>query len=91
MHLSAVALDGGWSNTDGNFDTGQWNGWTKMSGSGFKRIASAAANNVNHIFAVDGSNRLQEIDGDYNTGRWSSWAQAVGGADSIGVTAAFTR
>ncbi|MGW1176413.1 GDSL-type esterase/lipase family protein [Kitasatospora sp. NPDC002543] len=91
VHLSAIAPDGSWSNTDGDFDRGQWNGWTKMPGSGLKRIASAAADNVNHIFAVDGNNRLQEIDGDYNTGRWSSWNQAATGADSIGVTAAFTR
>ncbi|MFJ9825028.1 hypothetical protein ACIRSU_11690 [Streptomyces sp. NPDC101160] len=91
VHLSAVAVDGSWSNTEGNFDTGRWDGWTKMSGSGLKRIASAAANNVNHIFAVDGSNRLMEIDGDYNTGHWSSWAQAAAGADAIGVTATFTH
>ncbi|MFC8508898.1 GDSL-type esterase/lipase family protein [Streptomyces sp. NPDC057411] len=91
VHLSAVALDGSWSNTDGDFDRGQWNGWSRMPGSGFRRIASVAANNVNHVFAVDRDNRLQEIDGDYDTGRWNSWAQAAGGADSIGVTAAFTR
>ncbi|MFI5531928.1 transglycosylase family protein [Kitasatospora sp. NPDC051853] len=90
VHLSAVAPDGTWSNTDGDFATGQWNGWFKMPGSNLKRITSATANNVNHVFATDTANRLQEIDGDYNTGTWSSWAPAAGGTDSLSATAAFT-
>jgi lysophospholipase L1-like esterase len=100
VHLSVVGKDGGWSTSEGHFDTHKWSDWMPMTsaaaagGAPFQRIASAAANNVNHVFAVDTNNRLWEIDGTYADNKpvsWNDWAPAAGGIDSIGVTASFTR
>ncbi|MFC6596186.1 GDSL-type esterase/lipase family protein [Kitasatospora paranensis] len=90
VHLDAIGMDGNLYNTEGRYDLGSWNGWSNMGGGGLKRLTSATAQGVNHIFAINSANRLTEIDADYNTGRWNSWAEPAGGADSIGLTAAFT-
>jgi lysophospholipase L1-like esterase len=91
VHLSAIGLDGSWSNTDGDFDAGSWNGWAPMGGSGLARIATAAANNVNHVFVTTTDNHLQETDGDYTAGTWSAWGAPTNAGNAIGVTAAFTH
>ncbi|MFB6578550.1 GDSL-type esterase/lipase family protein [Streptomyces sp. NPDC056402] len=92
VHLGAISLAGQYYNTDGDFDRGgAWNGWSNMGGDNLKRINSAAANGVNHVFATTGNNRLIERDGNYNTGTWNEWADAAGGADATSTTASFTN
>ncbi|MFI8266750.1 GDSL-type esterase/lipase family protein [Streptomyces sp. NPDC085665] len=92
VHLGAISLTGQYFNTDGDFDRGGvWNGWSNMGGDNLKRVTSAAANGVNHVFATTGDNRLIERDGNYNTGTWNGWAAAAGGADATSATAGFTN
>ncbi|MCX5199279.1 SGNH/GDSL hydrolase family protein [Streptomyces sp. NBC_00249] len=92
VHLGAISLAGQYCNTDGDFDRGGvWNGWSNMGGDNLKRLTSAAANGVNHVFATTGNNRLIERDGNYNTGTWNDWAEAAGGVDAASATASFTN
>ncbi|MGW6704370.1 GDSL-type esterase/lipase family protein [Streptomyces sp. NPDC054956] len=91
VHLGAISLGGQYFNTDGDFDRGAWNGWSNMGGDNLKRVTSAAANGVNHVFATTGTNRLIERDADYNAGSWNDWAEAAGGGDATSATAAFTN
>ncbi|RST05608.1 hypothetical protein EF910_12465 [Streptomyces sp. WAC07149] len=91
VHLGAISLAGQYFNTDGDFDRGGvWNGWSNMGGDDLKRVSSAAANGVNHVFATTGDDRLVERDGNYNTGTWNEWADAAGGAAATSATAGFT-
>ncbi|GAA4885420.1 GDSL-type esterase/lipase family protein [Kitasatospora terrestris] len=90
VHLSAIRTDGGWSTTDGDFDTRSWNDWTPMGDRNLERIASASANHVNHVFFTTTDHRLGERDGDFTTGSWSAWGAPTGAGDAIGISAAFT-
>ncbi|MDK9500565.1 GDSL-type esterase/lipase family protein [Streptomyces katrae] len=91
VHLGAISLAGQYFNTDGDFDRGGvWNGWSNMGGDDLKRVGSAAANGVNHVFATTGDDRLIERDGNYNTGTWNEWADAAGGGAATSATAGFT-
>ncbi|MFI2206087.1 GDSL-type esterase/lipase family protein [Streptomyces sp. NPDC020192] len=89
VHLVIVGTDGHLYNSDGDYAAGHWNGWTDHGGGTWKRLASATtADNVNHIFALDGNNQLQELDANYRTGNWSSWATPASGFTGTDGTAA---
>ncbi|WP_327070512.1 GDSL-type esterase/lipase family protein [Kitasatospora sp. NBC_01302] len=88
VHLATIGTDGHLHNSDGIFPNGGWNAWTDHGGTGLKHLASATTDGVNHIFAIDSNNQLQELDADYCAGAWGSWAVSAGGFTGQDVTAA---
>ncbi|MFE0465436.1 GDSL-type esterase/lipase family protein [Kitasatospora sp. NPDC058965] len=90
VHVYRVTPDGLLQSNDGNYDTGNWSGWTQLGGSLVVSLTAVATGDTVHLYAVTQDGLLHTTDRNYATGGdWNGW-RYLPGSQIESLTAAAT-